>query len=161
MDRKERGRIILLKSGSLPSYPIIVSAFYSSSSLLVTYSGEGMDDQYPPSPVRYPPLTQRSTRSMPPTHMSPYTRTYSLSLVTQSLGPLSLANVQLPTNPNIKPTLNPRFSRLPIPPFLPRFPLFLPNSNLPTFIRSFIPGIKGSYGSSKINTLSFSLYEGF
>ena len=40
MDRKEKGRIILLKSGSLPSYPIIVSAFYSSS-LLVLDSDEG------------------------------------------------------------------------------------------------------------------------
>jgi hypothetical protein len=41
MDRKERGRIILLKSGSLPSYPIIVSALSCSSSLLVLDSDEG------------------------------------------------------------------------------------------------------------------------
>jgi len=58
----------------------------------------------------------------------------------------SLANSQLSTNPNIQPTLNPRFSRMPIPSFLTRLSISIPYTDISP-IRPFIPRIKRCNGS--------------
>ena len=147
MDKKEKGRIILLKSMStFFFFPPSCSCCERLCCLL---------------PMTWESLLR--TRLNDRRKICGYhVRSLPLAVARDpSIGSLALADKQLSTDPNIESTLNSRFPRVSIPSFLPRLTFLILDINIPTFIRSFFPRITWSNGSGEIDTLPFSLYESF